>query len=86
MNPLSANRPNSRLARDVASADWLVLNREWDAWDEKNRSQEFGSDAPARVVAEEFELRGHYGPFELYRRRADVSLKSAQNVPTDKPL
>src|SRR5262249_37665865 len=30
MNPGSANAPHSRLASDVANADWVVLNRRWD--------------------------------------------------------
>jgi len=86
MNPLSANRPNSRLASDVASADWLVLNREWDSWDEKNKSQDFGSDAPGRIVDEEFELCDHYGPYDLYRHRASALTKAAPRVLTEKTL
>jgi hypothetical protein len=73
MNPLSANRPNSRLANDVSSADWLVLNREWDSWDEKNKSQSFGSSAPGRIVDEQFEFCGHYEPYDLYRHRRQLS-------------
>lgn len=69
MNPLSANRPNSRLADDVRSADWLVLNRTWDQWDEPNRSQEYGSEAPNRAVRDHFELVGEYGPFGLFQRK-----------------
>lgn len=86
MNPLSANRPGSRLAGDVASADWLVLNREWDYWHENNRSQQFGPEAAARVVGEKFELCGEYGPFELFRRRANAALETAQRAPRDKVL
>jgi hypothetical protein len=69
MNPLSANRPNSRLAADVQSADWLALNRGWDSWSEPNRSVEFGSDAPNRVVREHFEVVGEYGSYLLFRRK-----------------
>lgn len=69
MNPLSANRPDSRLAGDVRSADWLVLNRAWDSWSEPNRSVEFGSDAPNRVVSEYFEVVGQSGTYVLLRRK-----------------
>ena len=69
MNPLSANRPGSRLAADVASADWLLLNRWLDNWNEQNSSREFGSDAPNDVVRENFVFVGHYGPFGLFRRK-----------------
>ncbi|HSP45462.1 MAG TPA: hypothetical protein VLO30_05680 [Chthoniobacterales bacterium] len=69
MNPWSANRPGSRLARDVGSADWLILNRQWDGWNEPNRSREFGSDAPNVVVREQFALQGEYGGFLLFRKK-----------------
>ena len=69
MNPLSANRPGSRLAADVQSADWLVLNRAWDSWDEPNRSFEYGSNAPNAVVQRDFVQRGEFGPFLLWQRK-----------------
>lgn len=69
MNPFSANRPGSRLAADVSSADWLVLNRALDYWHEPNRSTEFGEDAPNRIVAAQFTAVGEYGPYVLFRRR-----------------
>jgi hypothetical protein len=74
MNPGSANRPNSRLANDVASADWVVLDHESDVWNEQNASTKFGSDLPMRVVRGQFELSGRYGPWELYRKRRAASL------------
>jgi len=84
MNPLSANRPGSRLAADVASADWLVLNREWDSWDEKNKSSCLGSDAPSQVIAAQFKLRGHYGPYDIYQRRTAILSNAVQSGPGDK--
>jgi hypothetical protein len=69
MNPQSANRPNSRLSADIASADWLVLNHELDTWKEPNESTKFSSDAPMRVVDAQFELCGRYGPVDLYCRK-----------------
>ncbi len=72
MNPLSANRPNSRLARDVASADWLVLNHAWTHSREPNLSTQPGSDEPNEVVRTQFELRGRTGPFEVYHRKGAI--------------
>lgn len=69
MNPGSANRPDSSLATDIASADWLVLNREFDRWDESNGSPKSASHAPIRVVQRQFELCGRFGSRDLYRRR-----------------
>jgi hypothetical protein len=68
MNPLSANRPGSRLAADVASADWLVLNRQWDVANEPNRSVEFGPPEAANVVRDRFQMQGIYGSFAIFRR------------------
>lgn len=70
MNPLSANRPGSRLANDLASADWVVLNRALDDWKEQNRSAEYGEDRANRVVLSEFELIGEYGSYGLFHRKA----------------
>jgi hypothetical protein len=69
MNPFSANRPNSRLASDVASADWLILNSAWDHPREDNLSTQNGPDAPNAVVREQFELRGQIGPYRVYYRK-----------------
>lgn len=73
MDPGVANAPDSGLAEDVASADWLILSHVWDPWDEPNDSRALGSDAPNRVVAEQFCLVGGYGRedapyFLLYER------------------
>ncbi|MFL6590181.1 MAG: hypothetical protein ACJ8M4_08415 [Chthoniobacterales bacterium] len=69
MNPFSANRPGSRLASDIRTADWVILNRRWDRWEEANRSGENGSDEPNRVVRENFVFVAAYGPYGLFRRR-----------------
>ena len=71
MNPRSANRSGSRLGADVRSADWLVLNREWDFWDEPNSSSEYASSAPNTVVQEEFEFCGEFGSYLLFRRKSE---------------
>ena len=65
MNPHSANRPHSRLASDVESADWLILDTEWDYSNEPNSSVFYGSDEPNLVVQRHFALIGQYGRFVL---------------------
>ncbi|MDP9292108.1 MAG: hypothetical protein M3O82_07085 [Verrucomicrobiota bacterium] len=72
MNPQSANRPNSRLAGDIASADWVILDDVWDAWKEPNASAGFGSNAPQEVVANQFDSRGKFGHYELFARKASA--------------
>jgi hypothetical protein len=69
MNPFSANRPGSPLAEDVKDADWLVLNRDFDFWNEPNRSREFQSDVPNRMVKEHFEIVGEFGSYLLFHRK-----------------
>lgn len=60
MDPGLADRADSGLADDVASADWLLLTNFWTGWFEPNASIEFGSDEPNQVVARRFCLRGDY--------------------------
>jgi hypothetical protein len=69
MDPGSANAPGSRLGRDVASADWLVLNRAWDNLVEPNGSSEFGPDEPNQIVRTRFDLWRAYGPYLLLRNK-----------------
>ncbi len=69
MNPLSANRPHSRLAADVASADWLILSHHWDHWNEPNESMKFGPAAPMEMVQSQFQICGRFEGYDLYRRR-----------------
>ena len=72
MDPGLADEPGSRLADDVASADWLLLTNFWTGWYEPNASSEFGSTAPNKVVADQFCLVGDYenALVLLYRRCA----------------
>ena len=69
MNPLSANRPGSRLSADLLSADWLILDHRLDDWSEPNESSRFGSDAPNQIVQSTFELRVRRGPYDIYREK-----------------
>jgi hypothetical protein len=69
MNPLSANRAGSRLSADLVTADWLILDRRLDEWNEPNDSMRFGPDAPNLVVQSKFELSARLGSYDLYRRK-----------------
>lgn len=69
MNPLSANRSESRLSADLLSADWLILDHRLDDWNEPNESSRFGPDAPNDVVQSNFELQVQRGPYDIYRRK-----------------
>ena len=69
MNPFSANRPGSRLAEDVKDADWLVLNRDFDLWNEPNRSREFQSNVPNQMVKEHVEVVGEFGSYLLFHHK-----------------
>jgi hypothetical protein len=69
MNPLSANRPGSRLSADVLSADWLILDHRLDEWNEPNESSRFGPDAPNQVVQSNFELHARQGSYDIYRKK-----------------
>jgi hypothetical protein len=60
MDPGLADQEGSRLADDVASADWLLLTNFWTGWYEPNASSNFGSDQPNQVVADRFCLVGSY--------------------------
>ena len=70
MDPGLADIEGSRLADDVASADWLILTRFWSGWIEPNASTVFGPDAPNRIVEENFCLQNSYQHdlVRLYRK------------------
>lgn len=70
MNPGSVDRPGSQLATDIASADWLILNRDWDALT--------GATGEPPVAAEEivrtsFALVCEAGGLSVHRRIAAVA-------------
>ena len=70
MNPLSANRPNSRLAADLATADWVILDAGIDLWNEPNASRQFGSDEPLRVLQRDFVFVAQEGKFFCFAATA----------------
>lgn len=69
MNPFSANRPDSRLAADVSSADWLILDQRWDKPNEPNLCAHEGSDLPNQVVREQFVPVTECYTYTLYRKK-----------------
>jgi hypothetical protein len=69
MNPFSANRPDSRLAADIKSADWLILDERWDKPNEPNLCAHNGSDLPNQVVREHFEQVTTCYTYALYRKK-----------------
>ena len=54
MDPGVANAKDSRLARDVASANIVILSRVWDNWVEPNASRDFGPEKPNQVLKDHF--------------------------------
>jgi hypothetical protein len=70
MDPGLANAPGSRLADDLASADWALLTAFWAGWDEPNTSMDFGDPRPNEIIADDFCLLREYegGLVRLYYR------------------
>jgi len=75
MDPGVANAPHSGLARDVATADLVILSSIRDDWVEPNDSRRFGPDEPNAVIRRHFCLVGSYGKglfgrglYELYAK------------------
>jgi hypothetical protein len=70
MDPGLANAEGSRLADDLASADFAILTSFWAGWREPNASMDFGSPEPNEVLAENFCQYREYedGLVRLYYR------------------
>jgi hypothetical protein len=68
LNPRTANRAGSGLARDLRRADVLILNRFWDSWNEPNESRRFGPNEPNRVVERHFCPLLESGRYTVLRR------------------
>jgi hypothetical protein len=71
MDPGVANAKGSRLAPDLESAEFAILSRVWNAWDEPNDSRKLGSDAANEVLRRDFCKVRSFGPgaeYVLYRR------------------
>ena len=70
MDPGLANADDSRLADDLATADFALLTSFWAGWREPNASMDFGSPVPNEVLAERFCQYRQYqdGLVRLYYR------------------
>ena len=67
MEPGTAARPGSRFASDIASADVLILDLQWDDLREPNATQVDGTDQAARVAASFCPVSAH-GPYRVLKR------------------
>ena len=71
MNPLSANRADSRLGSDVSHADWLILDSQLNGSRESNASLQLGPEAPNVVVRNQFVQVVQLNQFSIFHRRRD---------------
>ncbi len=69
MNPGSVDRPDSQLTTDLASAEWLILNRSWDA---PTAAAEHPA-APEEIVRTQFALVHEVEGLEVYRKTTRVA-------------
>ena len=84
MDPGMANRDGSRMPRDLASADIVVLSSIWKDWSEPNDSRKIGSSESSRVLAEQFCQVGSFGGgiYDLYTPRPAGGCPAGTTVPT----
>jgi hypothetical protein len=68
MNPQTANRDDSGLAGEIATARFLILTSRYDEWSEPNESQKYGSNKANMVVRELFCSRLKVGELTFYER------------------
>jgi hypothetical protein len=71
MNPLSANRADSRLASDISRAEWLILDSQLNEHRESNAFLQPGPDAPNVVVRNQFVQVAQLNQFSIFHRRRD---------------
>jgi len=70
MNPGAANRSDSGLADQIASADWLILTSRYVRWNEPNASMIPGSSLPNEVVSRHFCIYSEHDVWQLLGRCA----------------
>ena len=69
MDPGVANAEHSRMPKDLASADIVILSSIWDNWNEPNGSRKTGSAKSQEVLTADFCKVGSYlGNYVLYRK------------------
>jgi hypothetical protein len=71
MNPGSVDRPGSQLATDIASADWLILNRVWDKAPAGPVRAE--AEVPGEVVRTQFTQIFAAGDWEVFCKTARIA-------------
>ena len=65
MNPGLPNRPGSRLAADVASADIVILSDLYNDWNEPNASRSQGPPDAELAIRRDFCSASRFGPWEV---------------------
>lgn len=68
MDPGVSNARDSGFAEEVANADWLILTRRWEAWEESNDARVPGDPRPNRIVERDFCVELDAGAYVLMRR------------------
>ena len=68
MNPGSANAPGSRLASDLKTADFVILDDVYEYWGEPNTANQPGSTEANSVLKAMFCPLGDYGGFHVLQR------------------
>ncbi|MBS1847591.1 MAG: glycosyltransferase family 39 protein [Actinobacteria bacterium] len=69
MDPFDSG-PETRLASDVNSADWVILTNVWNAWIEPNNSMKAGSNVPNEIIRRDFCKVGAWGLIPDYSGRS----------------
>ncbi|HEX6761275.1 MAG TPA: hypothetical protein VF094_00605 [Gaiellaceae bacterium] len=77
LDPQTANRAGSGLARSLRTADWLILTSRYDGWSEPNSSSKLGPALPNRIVARDFCAVLVDGFDTLFRRAASAQAAAA---------
>lgn len=73
LDPGSTETRGVSLANELERASVLILNAAYNDPLERNaRAEAYGSNAPNRIVARDFCLRGTYGTFRVYARCGNV--------------
>lgn len=68
MDPGVSNAPDSGFAEEVRNADWLILTRRWERWEESNDATVPEDPRPNRIVERDFCVELDAGAYVLMRR------------------
>ena len=67
MSPGSVNRKGTRFAKDLSTADLVILTDRYAQWNEPNRSREMGDVAAMRMLESRFCPTVHVGEWTLFK-------------------